>query len=60
MAILVSTGLPKAVVPALVGQQSTDAVAALTRLHLKPDVHGVNSDKPTSEVTAQDPPAGRS
>jgi eukaryotic-like serine/threonine-protein kinase len=56
--IWVSTGLPKAAVPSLVGQQSTDAVAALTRLHLKPDEHGVNSSKPTGEVTAQDPPAG--
>jgi beta-lactam-binding protein with PASTA domain/predicted Ser/Thr protein kinase len=56
--IWVSTGLPKAAVPSVVGQQSTDAVAALTRLHLKPDVHGVNSNKPTGEVTAQDPPPG--
>jgi serine/threonine-protein kinase len=55
--IWVSTGLPKAVVPSLVGQQSTDAVAALTRLHLKPDVHSVPSTKPAGEVTAQDPPA---
>ena len=58
VAILVSTGLPKAVVPSLVGQQSTAAASALTAMHLKPDVHGVNSDKPTGEVTAQDPPAG--
>jgi beta-lactam-binding protein with PASTA domain len=56
--IWVSTGLPKAEVPDLVGQQSTDAVAALTRLHLKPDEHGVNSSKPAGEVTAQDPPPG--
>jgi beta-lactam-binding protein with PASTA domain/predicted Ser/Thr protein kinase len=56
--IWVSTGLPKATVPSLVGEQSTDAVAALTRLHLKPDVHGVNSSKPAGEVTAQDPPQG--
>jgi beta-lactam-binding protein with PASTA domain len=56
--VWVSTGLPKSVVPNLVGDQSTDAVAALTRLHLKPDVHGVNSSKPTGEVTAQDPPEG--
>ena len=58
MTIWVSTGLPKAVVPTLVGQQSTDAVAALTQLHLKPDVHEVPSSKPAGEVTAQDPPAG--
>jgi beta-lactam-binding protein with PASTA domain/predicted Ser/Thr protein kinase len=56
--IWVSTGLPKAVVPGLVGQQSTEAVAALTRLHLKPDVHEVNSNLPVNQVTAQDPPAG--
>jgi eukaryotic-like serine/threonine-protein kinase len=56
--IWVSTGLPKATVPGLVGEQSTDAVAALTRLHLKPDVHGVNSSKPSGEVTAQDPQEG--
>jgi eukaryotic-like serine/threonine-protein kinase len=56
--IWVSTGLPKAEVPNVVGKTSTDAVVALTQLHLKPDVHGVNSDKPTNEVTAQDPPAG--
>jgi eukaryotic-like serine/threonine-protein kinase len=56
--IWVSGGLPKSTVPSLVGEQSTDAVAALTRLHLKPDLHGVNSSKPTGEVTAQDPPQG--
>jgi eukaryotic-like serine/threonine-protein kinase len=56
--IWVSTGLPKAEVPNLVGQQSTDAVAALTRLRLKPDLHEVPSGKPTGEVTAQDPPPG--
>jgi serine/threonine-protein kinase len=58
VAILISTGLPKAVVPSMVGKQSTDAVAALTQLHLKPDIHTVPSDKPVNEVTAQDPPAG--
>jgi serine/threonine-protein kinase len=56
--IWVSTGLPKAAVPSMVGKQSTDAVAALTQLHLKPDIHTVPSDKPANEVTAQDPPAG--
>jgi serine/threonine protein kinase/beta-lactam-binding protein with PASTA domain len=56
--IWVSTGLPKAEVPSLVGQQSTDAVAALTRLRLKPDLHDVPSSKPAGEVTAQDPPPG--
>jgi serine/threonine-protein kinase len=56
--IWVSTGLPKAEVPSLVGRSSTDAVAALTRLRLKPDLHDVPSAKPSGEVTAQDPPAG--
>src|SRR4029077_19483132 len=56
--IWVSTGLPKASVPSLVGKQSTDAVAALTQLHLKPDIHSVPSNKPANEVTAQDPPPG--
>jgi len=55
--VWVSTGLPKSTVPSLVGKQSTDAVAALTQLHLKPDVHEVPSNKPAGEVTAQDPPA---
>jgi serine/threonine-protein kinase len=56
--IWVSTGLPKAVVPNLVGEQSTTAASALTQLKLKPDVHAVPSSKPAGEVTAQDPPAG--
>jgi eukaryotic-like serine/threonine-protein kinase len=56
--IWVSTGLPKAEVPNLVGQQSTDAVAVLTRLHLKPRIREVPSQKPSGEITAQDPPPG--
>jgi len=56
--IWVSTGVPKVAVPSLVGQQSTDAVSALTGAHLKPDVHAVPSSKPAGEVTAQDPPPG--
>jgi len=56
--IWVSTGLPKAEVPSLVGQSSTDAVAALTKLRLKPDLHGVPSSKEAGIVTAQDPPPG--
>jgi serine/threonine-protein kinase len=58
MHIWVSTGLPKSSVPDLVGQQSTDAVAALTRLRLKPDLHSVPSAKAAGEVTAQEPRAG--
>jgi serine/threonine-protein kinase len=56
--IWVSTGLPKAVVPDLVDQSSTDAVAALTRLRLKPDLHDVPSGKPAGTVLAQDPKPG--
>jgi eukaryotic-like serine/threonine-protein kinase len=56
--IWVSTGVPKIAVPTLVGKQSTDAVAALTDAHLKPDVHEVPSSLPAGQVTAQDPPAG--
>jgi eukaryotic-like serine/threonine-protein kinase len=56
--IWVSTGLPKAEVPSLVGESSTDAVAALTRLRLKPKLLQVPSSKPAGEVTAQDPPPG--
>jgi eukaryotic-like serine/threonine-protein kinase len=55
----VSTGRPKVVVPGVIGKQATDAVAALTAKGLVADVHHVNSDKPTGEVTGQDPPAGK-
>jgi eukaryotic-like serine/threonine-protein kinase len=56
--IWVSTGLPKAEVPSLVDQSSTDAVATLTKLGLKPDLHNVPSSKPAGTVLAQDPKAG--
>jgi serine/threonine-protein kinase len=56
--IWVSTGLPKAEVPDLVDQSSTDAVAALTKLGLKPDLHNVPSGKPVGTVLAQDPKPG--
>jgi eukaryotic-like serine/threonine-protein kinase len=53
--IRVSTGLPKAVVPGLVGSSSTDAVATLTKLGLKPDLHQVPSSSAAGTVVAQDP-----
>jgi serine/threonine-protein kinase len=56
--IWISTGKPKVAVPTLVGQQESDAVSQLKALHLKPDVHGVNSNTPANQVTAQDPKAG--
>jgi len=55
--IWLSTGLPKAVVPDLSGQSSTDAVATLTRLGFKPHVRQVPSSQPVGTVLAQDPPA---
>jgi eukaryotic-like serine/threonine-protein kinase len=56
--IWVSTGLPKAEVPNLVGQQSTDAVATLTRLGLKPKLRNVPSQQPVGQVLAQAPKPG--
>jgi serine/threonine-protein kinase len=56
--IVVSTGLPKVNVPGVVGDQATDAVAALTERGLKARIHHVNSDKETGTVTGQDPAAG--
>jgi serine/threonine-protein kinase len=56
--IWVSTGKPRREVPELVGQQSTDAVAALTRLGLKPKLRNVPSQKPVGEVLAQAPKPG--
>jgi serine/threonine-protein kinase len=56
--IWISTGKPKVGVPTLVGLQENDAVNQLKALHLKPDVHGVNSNTPANQVTAQDPKAG--
>jgi serine/threonine-protein kinase len=56
--ILVSTGAPRSEVPSLVGEQSTSAVAALTKAHLKPDIHNVPSSEPAGQVLAQEPTAG--
>jgi serine/threonine-protein kinase len=57
--IWISTGKPKVAVPPLTGMQSTDAEAALTQLHLKPDVHSVPGGKKAGVVTAQAPAAGQ-
>jgi serine/threonine-protein kinase len=54
--IWVSTGLPKAVVPDLVHSSSTDAVATLTKLGLKPRLRPVPSAEAAGTVLAQDPP----
>jgi serine/threonine-protein kinase len=56
--IVVSTGLPKVDVPGVIGDQATDAVAAIAGRGLKADVHRINSEKETGTVTGQDPPAG--
>jgi len=40
------------------GKQATDAVAALTSLGLKADVHNINSGEETGTVTGQDPKPG--
>ena len=58
--ILVSTGKKTVDVPGVVGQQVTDAVAALTRAGLNTKSVGVASDKDAGTVTAQDPAAGTS
>ncbi len=56
--ILVSTGKPKVSVPDVVGQQETDAVAALTEKGLKTNVVRIPSDKEANTVTGQFPKAG--
>ncbi len=58
--LTVSTGKPKVDVPDVVGKSQTDAVAELTQAKLKVDPHQINSDQPTGQVIAQDPPAGAS
>jgi eukaryotic-like serine/threonine-protein kinase len=54
----VSTGKKKVVVPSLVGQQATDATAALARLRLEPKLFYHQSDQPAGTVTATDPKFG--
>jgi len=56
--IFVSSGKPKVTVPGVIGQQATDAVAALTGRGLKAKVHRINSDKESGSVTGQFPKAG--
>jgi eukaryotic-like serine/threonine-protein kinase len=56
--IWVSTGKPRREVPSLVGKQSTDAVAELTRLGLKPKLRNVPSQEPVGQVLAQKPQPG--
>jgi serine/threonine-protein kinase len=56
--ILVSSGKPKVTVPQVIGDQATDAVAALTEKGLKANIHRINSDKESGTVTGQFPKAG--
>jgi beta-lactam-binding protein with PASTA domain/predicted Ser/Thr protein kinase len=56
--IFVSTGRAKVNVPDVVGDQATDAVAALTEKGLKANVVRINSDQESGTVTGQFPKAG--
>jgi serine/threonine-protein kinase len=60
VAIWVSTGLPKALVPDVRNKSQADAVSELVRAHLQADVHQIPSDKPPNTVIAQDPKPGAS
>jgi eukaryotic-like serine/threonine-protein kinase len=56
--ISVSTGKPQVKVPNVVGQNSNDAVAALTAKGLVANVFKIASNKPPDTVIAQDPASG--
>src|SRR5436305_1454244 len=58
ISILVSTGLPKVVVPDYVGKSQTEAAGDLARKGLKMKTRTVPSSKPAGTITAQDPPGG--
>ena len=53
----VSTGKAQVTVPDLVGENQNDAVAKLTAMNLRFDVHDISSSKPQGTVIAQNPPA---
>src|SRR4029450_1982045 len=54
----VSTGKAQVTVPDLVGENQNDAVAKLTAMNLRFDVHDISSSKPQGTVIAQNPTAG--
>jgi eukaryotic-like serine/threonine-protein kinase len=56
--VYVSTGLPKVVIPDLVGHSQTDAATLLAKMGLQVKTRSVPSSKPVGTITAQDPPAG--
>jgi len=55
--IVVSNGKPKTKVPAVVGDNIADAIAALTQAHLTYEVFEINSPKEPNTVIATAPPA---
>jgi beta-lactam-binding protein with PASTA domain len=55
----VSSGSTPVVVPRVVGKSQGDAVAALTKLKLRPVLHNVPSAQPAGTVVGQKPPAGK-
>ena len=57
--LTVSSAVKPVVVPRLVGQTQGAAVAALTKLGLKPVLRNVPSDRPVGTVVGQNPPAGQ-
>jgi beta-lactam-binding protein with PASTA domain len=57
--LTVSSAAKPVVVPRLVGQTQGAAVAALTKLGLKPVLRNVPSGKPVGTVVGQNPPAGQ-
>jgi beta-lactam-binding protein with PASTA domain/tRNA A-37 threonylcarbamoyl transferase component Bud32 len=56
--IIVSTGVPKATVPDVVGMDYADAVGALNQANLQARKREVFSKKPKGQVVAQNPPSG--
>jgi beta-lactam-binding protein with PASTA domain/tRNA A-37 threonylcarbamoyl transferase component Bud32 len=56
--IVVSTGIPQAVVPDVVGMDYADAVDALDEVNLDARKREVFSEKRAGRVIGQDPPAG--
>jgi eukaryotic-like serine/threonine-protein kinase len=55
--LIVSTGVPKATIPNVVGMDYAAAVDALNAVNLKAQRKNVFSKKPPGQVVAQDPPA---
>jgi beta-lactam-binding protein with PASTA domain/tRNA A-37 threonylcarbamoyl transferase component Bud32 len=56
--IIVSTGVPKATVPDVVGMDYADAVDALNELNLDARKREVFSKRPAGQVVGQNPPSG--